>query len=321
MENLYERISKSYEKYSYTSNSEQIFDNEKSENTIRIEFRKNNINSNSLLKIDNKFSFSCSKIYNNLKRFMIEDEKDISSISFQDDSLNANSLKNDLFFRTYFKPPNKEDIFKRFDYLFDCFNNIKKNKFKNTKIRCFINKEDKTQNNQIISQCECIPLIYKGKYCLFFNCEKNGKLVISIENLLKHIFSGNLFSPNKNSIKKTKMSEMNDEIKKFRYLIIKVIRSLSKDLISKFKNYKKYYLIYENESNEGIKNNTLKIISSYFLYVNKKFNAYIYYNIMKRLLFENLDLSEENNCDLKKNIKENLLICEKYIKIGKERIE
>ncbi len=318
MKNIHHiRFSKSYENYSYNSNHEQIFDNEKSGNTIRIELQNKN-NTNFLSKIDNKFSLSCSNIFNNLKASIIEVEKDISSISLQDDesqiSLEINSLKNDKFFRTYFEPPKKEDIFKRFDYLFDCFYNIEKNKFKDTKIRCFINKEDKFQSNQEISQCDCIPLIKKCKYCLIFNCELNGKLIINIENLLKNISNGDLFIPNNNNIKKTKISEMNDEIKKFRYLINKVIYSLYRDLDSKFKNYKKYYSNYEKESNESIKHNTFKKIFSCFLYVCTKFNAYIYYYIMKRLLFENLDLSEENNCKFKKNINENLLVSKINVK-------
>ena len=322
MENSHSiRISKSYENFSYISNSEHIFKNEKSGNTIRIEFQnKNNINS--LSKIDNKFSLSCSNINNNLKESMIENEKDISTISLHDESqtsLDVNSLKNDIFFKTCFKPPKKEDIFERFNYIMESFYNIKKNKFKNTKIRCFTNKKDKAQSNQEISKCDCIPIIKKYKYCLDFNCEQKGRLNICVECLLKHIFNGNLFIPNNNIIKKNKMSEMNDEIKKFRYKINKIICYLYRVLESKFKNYKKYYSIYENESNESIKHNVLKIVFSTFLSACSNFNDYIYYYIIKRLLFENLDLSEENNSELKKSIKENLLESEKNIKKRKRK--
>jgi len=72
MENSHhKRISKSYENYSHHSNSDQIYDNEKSGNTIRIKFHNKN-NKNSFLKIDMNFSLSCSNISNNLKGSMLE---------------------------------------------------------------------------------------------------------------------------------------------------------------------------------------------------------------------------------------------------------
>jgi len=323
MENSHhKRISKSYENYSHHSNSDQIYDNEKSGNTIRIKFHNKN-NKNSFLKIDMNFSLSCSNISNNLKGSMLEKENDISSISLSDDesfiSSNVDSLKNDTLFKTYFKKPKKEDVFKRFDYLYDCFYKIESNKFKNTKIRCFINEENEFQDNQAINQCGCIPILKKGKYCLFFKCGQKRSIIISIESLLKHIFNGNLFIPNNNKIKKAKLQEMDDDIKAFRYSIIKIKSHLSREIDSKFKNYKKYCSIYENASNESIKSNALNIIISYFLFVCKSFNAYIYYHIIKRQFFENLDLSEENNSDLKKIIKENLLVAKENIKIRKRK--
>ena len=124
--------------------------------------------SKSLDKIDNYFNFSFQGMINGNKEYESFEEESISLLSHKNENFFEESFEIDDFFKKKFKYPTKDDIFQRCNYLYNGFQEIQDKKlFKKTNIRCFLKEEKKNE------KCNCIPLIEKKKFGLFFFVTKN----------------------------------------------------------------------------------------------------------------------------------------------------
>ena len=309
-------------------------------------------------RIDNKFRLCPSKSKNNgseneeeeekegnkkEEKEIEEDEKkedekieneieDISSISETNDEYleNSKSFNMDAYFNKECYYSYIENIILKFTDLINNYKKINKDKiYRNTYIRCFLNKRIKNHDKQ----CNCVPLIECKRRGIFFICEKQLKKYIRIDELLKLILNGELFAKIQNNndclyTDKDKKKVYDD----YNYNINDKLLKSNKDLnneneifnykkakkkISKFKKisntaieYKiKYFNELSNEYNNKVNNNDnlKKKIGNVFNYVCEKINIALYCIIIKALIKEYEDIIK------KKKISKYELIIEQNI--------
>ena len=253
--------------------------------------------------------------------------------------LEKNQFKIDNLFKRKIKPPNKDDIIQRLEYLFNAYEKIEGTKrIFNTYFRCPL-KGDKESDGY---KCKCIPLIKCKQNGLVFICEKKHENYFSVEELLKLILDGELFFKinktntfNINSKDETRNKYNNSNINKDSTIKndVKIFRSYRSTIRNKFKKmyssikykHKEFKKILKEYNTFTFNNDTLyqnyfKMLYNCFKYVYEKVNLIIYHFIIKRLNYEYLHIINGiQKSKYKAIIQQNISLAQKKFEYLKEK--
>ena len=296
---------------------------------------KNESNNNSLSlsneRIDNSQK---NEIYFNKENSLDENndfESSLSFISFEKEDFMDDSSLLQLMKSDKHKTISLEKMIEIIKYLIE-FHEEKKVNFDNTYIRCFHIEENKTQSET----CNCVPLIEKNTLGLRFSCDGNNFKFFSIEKIIKLILSEKKifveFPPNKeNKVNIEPKNGIKDNLNEIQIIKVKYY-ILGKDIsdlqnrahmsvnkaLKKIDELMEKYKELMSNKNKILKNGYEQKLKSIFFSLSRNFNNFIYFFIIKRLIYESFGFIDGKNPNIN-NLKKNLLHAKDILKKCKNK--
>ena len=292
---------------------------------------ESNNNSSSNEKIDNSQK---NEIYFNKENSLDENndfESSLSFISFEKEDFMDDSSLLQLMKSDKHKTISLEKMIEIIKYLIE-FHEEKKVNFDNTYIRCFHIEENKTQSET----CNCVPLIEKNTLGLRFSCDGNNFKFFSIEKIIKLILSEKKifveFPPNKeNKVNIEPKNGIKDNLNEIQIIKVKYY-ILGKDIsdlqnrahmsvnkaLKKIDELMEKYKELMSNKNKILKNGYEQKLKSIFFSLSRNFNNFIYFFIIKRLIYESFGFIDGKNPNIN-NLKKNLLHAKDILKKCKNK--